>query len=375
MSNLKEQLPGLYIHIPFCRSKCPYCAFFSVPSTSLVPRWLEAFGKEVDCYKDSFNAFDSLYLGGGTPTVLDAHSLGWVMDQVYRHFTFDPYAEVTIEANPCDLTPDKIHALKNLGFNRVSLGVQSFDPRTLSFLGRNHTVQQAEKAVVDLRTGGFDNISIDLIYGFEGQNMAEWMDTLSRALSLSPEHLSCYQFTVENKTVFGGLRDKGKLFPISEGEEREFFLGTARCLEEHGYIHYEVSSYAKSIRHYSRHNYKYWLHTPYLGLGPSAHSFSGSRRWWNVRSVREYCEILEKGEMPVEGSEKLSEDQFRLESIMLGLRMKDGFDQDILTQKHETGRVFRELQDAGFVDTHNGRVIPTRKGFLVADYLASCLGG
>ena len=367
--------PGLYIHIPFCRSKCPYCAFFSVPSTSLVPRWLEAFRKEVDCYKSSFKRFDSLYLGGGTPTVLDMHTLWRIMDHLYMHFTFDPDAEITIEANPCDLTPDKIRTLKSQGFNRVSLGVQSFDNRTLSFLGRNHTVQQAEKAVAGLRTGGFENISIDLIYGFEGQKISEWMDTLGRALSLSPEHLSCYQLTLENKTVFGRLRDRGIFSPISEREERQFFLETSHYLEDHGYIHYEISSFAKSECYYSRHNYKYWLHTPYLGLGPSAHSFRGSRRWWNVRSVRKYCEALESEKRPIEDLEHLTEDQLRLESIMLGLRMKDGFDQKIITQKRQTGQIFRELQDAAFVGIHSGRVIPTKKGFLVADYLASCLGG
>jgi oxygen-independent coproporphyrinogen-3 oxidase len=367
--------PGLYVHIPFCRSKCPYCAFFSIASTSLVPRWLDAFKKEVSCYKDRFNCFDSLYLGGGTPTVLGSEALASVMDVLFTHFTFESDPEITIEANPCDLTQEKIRELKDAGFNRFSLGVQSFDDRMLSFLGRRHTVLQAEQAIEKLQSSGVENISIDLIYGFEGQQINEWMKTLRRALSFRPEHLSCYQLTVEKKTHFGRLRDRGLLRPLSEKEESDIFLATSQFLVDNGYIHYEISSFARKKIYYSRHNSKYWQHAPYLGLGPSAHSFDGSRRWWNVRSVRKYCDVLENGRAPVEDSECLTDEQLRFESIMLGLRTADGLNQDAIIDNHQSGRMLHGLQDAGFLRVENGRVVPTRKGFLVADYLASCLGG
>ena len=366
--------PGLYLHIPFCRSKCPYCAFFSIASTSLVPRWLDAFKKQVSSYKDRFDPFDSLYLGGGTPTVLGSDALASVMDVLFTHFTFESDSEITIEANPCDLTQEKIRELKDIGFNRFSLGVQSFDDRMLSFLGRRHTVLQAEQAIENLKSYGVENISIDLIYGFEGQQINEWMKTLRRALSFRPEHLSCYQLTVEKKTHFGRLRDRGLLRPLSEKEESDIFLTTSQFLADNGYIHYEISSFARKKIYYSRHNSKYWQHTPYLGLGPSAHSFDGSRRWWNVRSVRKYCDALEKGRTPVEDSECLTDDQLRFESIMLGLRTADGLNQDSIIDNHQSGRMLHGLQDAGFLRVENGRVVPTRKGFLVADYLASCLG-
>lgn len=367
--------PGLYVHIPFCRSKCPYCDFFSIASTSLVPRWVDAFKEEVSCYKDRFDRFDSLYLGGGTPTVLGSEVLAGVMDVIFTHFAFDSDPEITIEANPCDLTQEKIRVLKDAGFNRVSLGAQSFDDGMLSFLGRRHTVLQAEQAIEKLKSHGVENISIDLIYGFEGQKINEWIKTLRRALSFRPEHLSCYQLTVENRTPFGRLRDRGLLRPLSEKEENDFFLATSQVLVDNGYIHYEISSFARKKVYYSQHNIKYWQHTPYLGLGPSAHSFDGSRRWWNVRSVRKYCDALEEGRAPVEGSECLTDEQLQIESIMLGLRTADGLNQDAIIYNHQSNRMLQGLQKAGFLRIENGRVFPTRKGFLVADYLASCLGG
>lgn len=367
--------PGLYIHIPFCRSKCPYCAFFSVASQSLIPRWAEALKKEVTLYEGRFNRFDSLYFGGGTPSMLDTRVLAGLMDYILVHFDFDPDSEVTIEANPCDLTPEKIRALKDMGFNRVSLGIQSFDDNVLSFLGRNHTAKQAEKALTGLRRFGFKNVSMDLIYGFAGQGGENWIKTLNRAVAFQPEHLSCYQLTIEKKTLFEQWKEKGLLQRLSENEESSSFLTTSQVLDQSGYVHYEISSFARKEAWASRHNQKYWEHAPYLGLGPSAHSFFESSRWWNVRSIRKYCEALESGRPPVEGSENLSEEQLRIESVMLGLRTNNGFDEKMIPNGHQFRNMLPGLLNAGFLSVDNGRVLPTRKGFLVADYLASCLGG
>ena len=306
--------------------------------------------------------------------MLGSEVLAGVMDVIFTHFTFESDPEITIEANPCDLTQEKIRGLTDAGFNRFSLGVQSFDDRMLSFLGRRHTVLQAEQAIENLKSNGVENISIDLIYGFEGQQINEWLKTLRRALSFRPEHLSCYQLTVEKRTHFGRLRDRGLLRPLSEKEESDIFVATSQFLVDNGYIHYEISSFARKKMYYSRHNTKYWQHAPYLGLGPSAHSFDGSRRWWNVRSVRNYCDALEKKRAPVEDSECLTDEQLRFESIMLGLRTSEGLNQDDIIYSRQSGRMLHGLQEAGFLRLENGRVVPTRKGFLVADYLASCLG-
>lgn len=366
--------PGLYIHIPFCRSKCPYCGFFSVASTTLVPRWLDAFKKEASYYKNQFNYFDSLYLGGGTPTVLGARVMASIMDVMSTHFTFEADPEITLEANPCDLTQENIKSFIDMGFNRFSIGVQSFDDRVLSFLGRCHSVLQAEQAIEDLRSRGVNNISIDLIYGFEGQQLNDWMKTLGRALSFRPEHLSCYQLTIEKRTHFEKLRDRGLLRPLNDKEESDIFLETSRFLVDNGYIHYEISSFAREDIYYSRHNSKYWHHIPYLGLGPSAHSFDGTKRWWNIRSVGKYCEALEKGRVPVEDLEYLSHEQFQSETIMLALRTADGLDQDAIADNHQSRKLLHRFQESGFLKIEKGRVFPTRRGFLVADYLASCLG-
>lgn len=264
------------------------------------------------------------------------------------------------------------HVLKELGFNRISLGIQSFNDRELLFLGRRHTAKEAETALILLRSCGFKNISMDLIYGFEGQSLKEWTKTLNHALSFQPEHLSCYQLTFEKQTIFEKMKDKGLIRPINEKEERTFFSATSQFLESHDYIHYEISSFARGKAYYSRHNNKYWHHIPYLGLGPSAHSFQESRRWWNVRSIRRYCELLEGGKAAIEGYENLTEDQLRLESISLGSRTKEGFDLKEIPYNRPSKDMLMRLQTSGLVYIKNNKVIPTKKGFLVADRLACC---
>jgi len=366
------QSPGLYIHIPFCKTKCPYCGFYSLVAPSLIPRWLDAFEKEVLHYKDRFACFDTLYLGGGTPTVLEIRDLETMMKQLFSHFRFDRDTEITIEANPAGLTREKTDGIKALGFNRVNLGVQSFADRELLFLGRNHTAEDAVSALENLRVSGFTNVGMDLIYGFEGQTLKEWVSTLKQALAFGPEHLSCYQLTFEKKTLFWKIRERGELRPVSEEKEKDFFLRTSKFLEDNGYIHYEISNFAREPSCYSRHNRKYWDHTPYLGLGPSAHSFQGSTRWWNFRSIKKYCEALEGRKAPVEESEELTKEQMRLESIALGLRTRQGFRLGKTAHDPALQDTLASLQDSGFLRVSNGTAVPTRKGFLVADRLPLC---
>jgi oxygen-independent coproporphyrinogen-3 oxidase len=361
--------PGLYIHIPFCRAKCPYCGFYSLASSSPVSRYLVALKKEIAFYKGRFGTFDSLYLGGGTPTVLEIEDLKGILDCLYEYFDFSVDVEKTIEANPCDMTHEKISGLRLLGFNRISLGVQSFNDEELELLGRRHNGREAEDALEGLRLAGFDNIGIDLIYGLYGQTITGWTETLKKAVSYAPEHLSCYQLTIEDGTVFWRMKEKGILEPLTEEEGRSFFLATSGFLEDEGYIHYEISNFARKSCRFSRHNCKYWGRVPYLGLGPSAHSFDGSKRWWNYRSIRRYCEGLEQGNMPVEGDEDLSDEQKRIEMICLGLRTRGGVDMRELGHDPGLSSKVNELVESGHVKVFDHRVIPTREGFLVADRL------
>jgi oxygen-independent coproporphyrinogen-3 oxidase len=361
--------PGLYIHIPFCRSKCPYCGFYSVPSAAPVPIWFQAIKKEILLCKGRFDRFDSLYLGGGTPTFLDNQTLAGLIDCVFTHFDFAADTEFTIEANPCDLSKEKVRLLKDLGCNRINLGVQSFDDKALSLLGRHHTVADAEKALTRLRTVGFDNMGVDLIYGLPGQSLEGWMDTLNRALSFQPEHMSCYELTLEKGTAFGRLKEKGEIRPMGEEEGRSCFLAASQLLGGAGYIHYEVSNYARNEALCSSHNCKYWEHVPYLGLGPSAHSFDGKDRWWNVRSVRRYGALLNTDLPPVEGKETLTQEQMRLESLALGFRTRRGVELRESASEPRSGPALSKLETAGLVKIVQGRVIPTEEGFLVADHL------
>jgi len=364
-----SKLPGLYIHIPFCKSKCPYCDFYSETSLPLIPQWLRAVEKEALLYRDRFSSFDTLYLGGGTPSVLDDAGLAALVEQLFKTFRFTPHTEITIEANPNDITREKLSALRGLGVNRVSLGVQSFDERDVSFLGRRHTAREAVDALTLVRSSGFASIGIDLIYGIPGQTEASWLATLAQAVSFSPEHISCYQLTAAQGTVFGQMNDKGQLRLPGEKESENFFLTTARFLEENGYLHYEISNFARGEEHCSRHNRKYWQHVPYLGLGPSAHSFQNGKRWWNCRSIKDYCAALAEGRAPVAGAEVLSAEQLALEALYLGLRTRDGIDCAQISTSHITDTVLPQLLKDDYVKIVDTRVVPTKKGFLVADQL------
>ena len=375
-SDFKGTSPGLYIHVPFCRSKCPYCAFYSLPSPSLIPIWLEGLKKEMVMYQGVFDPFDTLYVGGGTPTCLGEEVLTDLMGHILSRFDFTRDPELTVEANPRDLTEAKIAILKNSGFNRVNVGIQSFDNRVLSFLGRRHRVEDGTQALKRLRYAGFENMGIDLIYGIRVQGLKGWLKTLDAAVSFHPEHISCYELTIEQKTVFGRLCDRGQLNPVSESEAEEYFTATSEYLEDLGYVHYEISNFARKGRYRSRHNLKYWRHVPYLGLGPSAHSFHRNRRWWNLRSIRKYCAALSEGRPPVEASEDLSREQLLMETLALGLRTMDGVDMAALRDLPGTGKTVSELKESGHVRVIDGRLIPTTKGFLVADQIPlAFLGG
>ena len=230
------ELAGLYIHVPFCKTKCPYCDFYSVTSPARIGEWVEAIGKEATLYREKFTAFDSLYLGGGTPSLLGDRELAELLDCLRRNFTFAPDTEITIEINPDDVTAQKPAFLKRMGINRISLGVQSFDEGELLYLKRRHTARQAVSALELIRSTGFSNLGVDLMYGFDagkvcsGTIRQRWIRTLEQALQYRPEHLSCYQMTLEETTPFGRMKAEGKIKPLGEKRESELFMLTSRFL-------------------------------------------------------------------------------------------------------------------------------------------------
>ena len=276
---------GLYVHVPFCRTKCIYCDFYSVTRPGEEDAWLTALGQEIMLYKDRFSRIRlPLYRRRHAHLSSMRGRSAALFQTLHEHFRFSADAEITIEANPDDISGPTAAALKSLGVNRLSLGIQSFDDGELAFLRRRHTAAGAEDALEAAIGAGFSNIGIDLMYGLPGQTQDTWLATLERALSFNPAHLSCYQLTPEGETPLNRMVGTGRILLPDEEEAADLFLLTSRFLEAHGFTHYEVSNFAASRRLFCRHNQKYWNHVHYLGLGPAAHSFDGTRRWWNYRS-------------------------------------------------------------------------------------------
>jgi len=368
---------GLYVHVPFCRSKCRYCDFFSITRTGAMAAWLPALLREMALVQpqDWPQPFDTLYLGGGTPSLLPGEVLAAVFTHLRRHFVLTPDAEITLEANPDDVTPAKLRLWRQLGVNRLSLGVQSLHDAELRWLGRRHDAAQARRALELARQAGFVNLSVDLMYALPGQSEAGWLATLQAVLAYEPEHLSCYQLTATEHTPLGAEVARGAVTLPGEEEQRQFFLTTSELLDSRGYLHYEISNFARGRQYFSRHNSTYWQHSPYLGLGPAAHSFDGRRRWRNCRGVEAYCRRLQAGQAPVAGIEVLSDAQLRLEALALGLRTRRGVALTALAYLPQAGKIMGGFCAAGLLAVQQDRLCPTREGFLVADSLALLLSG
>jgi oxygen-independent coproporphyrinogen-3 oxidase len=318
---------ALYIHYPFCQSKCGYCDFYSITSREFASRYLNALQKEIDFYQQDFafagHCLSTLYLGGGTPSLLGIAELRQLLSGIATGFAFDEDIEITCEANPGTLTAGQLTKYRKAGVNRLSLGVQSFIDQELKILERIHSAQGATNAIGQSREAGFDNLGLDLIFGIPYQSLTSWQVSLEKATEIRPQHISMYGLTIEKGTPLACAVQEGKLAKCDEEQEREMYLMGKEMLESAGYDHYEISNFAlPGFR--SRHNQKYWDGSPFLSLGPSAHSFDGEKRWWNVRDVNRYCNALEQNALPIDGSEILTNEQNRLELIMLGLRRREG---------------------------------------------------
>lgn len=323
--------PGIYIHIPFCKSRCIYCGFYSTTHLDLRQRYVDAVCAEyrLACTRMAISGSPhTIYIGGGTPSTLTEGQLRQLFDCV------GTAEEVTIECNPDDVTADFAKTLAHLPVNRVSMGIQTFNEQRLRFLHRRHTAEQAEEAVGRLRSAGIANVSIDLMYGFPEETMEEWLNDIDQALQLNVEHLSAYALTFEEGTPLYALLQQGQVSETDEETSRQMYDVLCDRLEKAGYEHYEISNFARhGFR--SQHNSSYWTQKPYLGLGAAAHSYDGSRRWWNVSDLREYINGVETGQLRQE-SETIDDDTRYNDIVLTALRTCEGISLSALSPRHRS---------------------------------------
>ncbi len=374
-------MPSLYVHIPFCERKCAYCDFYSIETVSLMETFLDALGREIDIAAPSAKGvvFDTLFFGGGTPSLLSPAQLERVMRRMRDAFTIRGGAEITLETNPGTVTREKLADYLSLGVNRLSIGIQSFDEGELRFLGRIHDARQAAACVDDARRAGFANVSVDLIYSLPSQTTAAWDATLSRAIALRPDHISAYSLIVEDHTPLSRMVASKLVSPNPLEAEAELFEHTMAVLERSGYEHYEVSNYARpGFR--SLHNSAYWNHDEYLGFGPSAHSFwRRNERGIPVRSANagalgRYTDLLLRGELPVVMTEEVTDTALCNERIFLGLR-STGVDLRSLAREFDLPQdrldLARALVAEGSALMEGETLRLTDRGYMLCDEIAA----
>lgn len=372
-------MTGLYVHIPFCEKKCHYCDFVTAPDTGSAARagFLDALEAEIAHEAPRFEGimFDTLYAGGGTPSRLDERETERFFAALRSAFRFSPGAEVTWEANPGDVDSAKAREWRSLGVNRVSLGAQSFDDAVLARLGRAHGEADTERTFAALRAAGFDNVSLDLMLALPGQTSASARESVERVVSLSPEHVSVYELTVEPRTPFGEKRRRGELDLPSEEEALGMLVDARGRLESAGLVQYELLSHARPGRE-SRHNRIYWDNRTCLGLGPGAYSYVDGRRSRRAATLDEYLRKCRIGDWSDADEETLGEPARRVESLLLALRLVDGAD---LAHHAEAAALLAEpvarLEAGGLLERRNGRLALTERGRLFAESVFSELSG
>lgn len=371
-------MSGIYIHIPFCKQACHYCDFHFSTSLKLKSNLVEAILIEIDLrlpYLKNKN-IETIYFGGGTPSLLSEKELFLILEKLYKTYNVSSHAEITLEANPDDLSIDKLKELKRLEINRLSIGLQSFNDEELIWMNRAHTAAESEASVKRSQDKGFENISIDLIYGSKFSNLTNWKKTLDKTIALDVKHISSYNLTIEDKTKLGHDFKVKKEMAIDDEKSSELFLEMIDRLEKNKFIHYEISNFGKE-NWFSNHNSNYWKGIDYIGFGPSAHSFDGVSRQWNISNNSLYIKNVNDTNESYFEKELLSEvDQFN-EYILTSLRTIWGIDAEVLKNKfsseiiHSFNRNINTYISKGMVTFTNNQYVLTSKGKLFADRIAS----
>ena len=372
-------MAGIYLHIPFCKTRCTYCDFYSTTQQDLSSTYIEALCKELKLRNEYLDneVISSIYLGGGTPSQLDITELKAIFSTIADNYSFANEMEITLEANPDDLTPEYIEQLKCLPINRLSIGTQTFHDEMLQKLNRRHNSKQAIEAIAEAQKQGFNNISIDLMYGLPGETMKEWEEDLETAIQLNIQHISAYHLIYEEGTPLFRNLEKGLITEVDEELSLSFFKKLIEKLTHNGFIHYEISNFAKPNK-LAQHNTSYWLGSKYLGCGPSAHSFNGESRDYNAALLSEYIKALNQDNLVVE-KEILSQQSKYNDFIITRLRTMWGVS---LTEIHEQfGKEFKEytlrasekhLKQENLV-LINDRLKLTAKGIFLSDGIMSDL--
>ena len=370
-------MAGIYLHIPFCKQACYYCNFHFSTSTRYKEPMVKALKQELRMRKDYLGeeaVIKTIYLGGGTPSLLACTEVAGLLDHIKTHFTCSEEMEVTLEANPDDLSLAYLRDVRRAGVNRLSIGIQSFDKAVLASLNRAHNDVEALACIAYAREAGFSNFSIDLMYGLPARKKGGWEQEVAQAIELGPTHISAYCLTIEPRTVFGHRRQQGTFVPVAEEVQIAEFLHVKERLTAHGYVHYEISNFCRPP-YYAQHNTSYWQRTPYLGVGPSAHSYDGRSRQYNIANNKTYIAGIEARELPCR-KEVLTDANHINEHILLGLRtqwgvdtvwLKEQYDYDLLKESRD---IIEKSLDKNLLVQKEGNLLLTTAGQLIADELA-----
>ncbi len=361
---------GLYVHVPFCLTRCGYCDFNAYAGLDhLQPRYVRGLLAEAELVAPSWSeeSFASVFLGGGTPTTMEVADLKALLVRLRDRFPIDDRAAVTIEANPDTLDRAKLEVLLEAGYERLSMGAQSFDLSVLASLERVHSPASVRRAVADARAAGYTNVNVDLIYGAHGETLDSWERTLRETIALEPEHVSAYALTIEPSTPLGRKVHSGAVPGPDPDEQADMFGLACELLREAGYGHYEVSNWARPGFE-CVHNLGYWERRPYVGLGAGAHSYRENHRWWNVRPPEEYLARVEARERPVGGEERLDPGDAYLEEVFLRLRILEG----VPSSWVEDGKAEPFLL-SGLLEDRDGALVPTERGMLLLNELVLAL--
>lgn len=370
-------MAGIYLHIPFCKRRCIYCDFYSTTQSEKKTAYVAALCRELDQRKDYLQGerIETIYLGGGTPSQLEDKDFEQIFQTLHRLYEISPEAEITIEANPDDLTDEYVNMLRTFPFNRLSMGIQTFQENILHLLHRRHTAQQAVEAFERCRKAGFTNISIDLMYGLPGETLQTWEADLRQAVSMKPEHISAYHLIYEEGTVLWKLREQHRVEEADEDLSVSLFTQLIHKLKDYGYQHYEISNFCLPGM-YSRHNSSYWTGKKYLGCGPSAHSYNDISRQWNVSSLDHYIEQVNNGETYFEVEELDLYTRYN-DFVITTIRTMWGMQLDVLKEQFGTKlynyclRIAQPHLSQGTLELSNGVLKLTEKGVFISDGIMS----